>query len=63
MRNPKWLVQHMDGVLGYALTCFDGEPAIYRGAPLPTFDAEIQRFHDKLETLARRLRAGTPLRR
>jgi hypothetical protein len=62
VRNPKWLVQHMDSVLGYALTCFDGEPTSYRPEPLPTFDAEIHRFHGKLEALARHLRAGTRLR-
>jgi hypothetical protein len=63
VRNPKWLVQHMDGVLGYALTCFAGEPESYRGAPLPTLDDEILRFHGKLESLASHLRAGTALRR
>jgi hypothetical protein len=62
VRNPKWLVQHMDGVLGYALTCFEGEATSYRGAPLATLDAEVRRFHDKLEALARHLRAGTRLR-
>ena len=62
VRNPSWLVRHMDSVLGYALTCFEGEPASYRNEPLATFDAEIRRFHDKLETLARQLRAGTRLR-
>jgi len=63
VRNPKWLVQHMDGVLGYALTCFAGEPESYRGAALPTLDDEVLRFHGKLEALASHLRAGTALRR
>jgi hypothetical protein len=62
VRNPKWLVQHMDSVLGYALTCFVGEPTTYRNTPLPTFDDEVRRFHGKLEALARHLRAGTELR-
>jgi hypothetical protein len=62
VRNPKWLVQHMDSVLGYALTCFEGEPESYRSDPLPTFEGEIHRFHGKLEELARHLRAGTRLR-
>jgi len=62
VRNPKWLVQHMESVLGYALTCFEGEPERYRSSPLPTFEDEILRFHGKLEALAGHLRAGTPLR-
>jgi len=62
VRDPKWLVQHMDSVLGYALTCFDGEPAAYRSTPLATFDDEVRRFHGKLEALARHLREGTALR-
>jgi hypothetical protein len=62
VRTPKWLVQHMDSVLGYALTCFEGEATSYRGEPLPSFDAEILRFHGKLEALARHLRNGTRLR-
>jgi hypothetical protein len=62
VRTPKWLVQHMDSVLGYALTCFEGEPTSYRSDPLPTFEDEIERFHGKLEALARHLRGGTRLR-
>ena len=62
VRTPHWLVAHMDGVLGYALTCFEGEETRYRSSLLPTFDAEVERFHGKLEALARHLRTGTPLR-
>jgi hypothetical protein len=62
VRNPRWLVRHMDSVLGYALTCFEGEAASYRNQPLDTFEAEVLRFHGKLDALARHLRAGTPLR-
>src|SRR5512145_1591575 len=62
VRNPQWLVRHMDSVLGYALTTFEGEPDRYRNEPLATLDDEVLRFHGKLEALARHLRAGTPLR-
>jgi hypothetical protein len=62
VRTPEWLVRHMDSVLGYALTCFDGEPATYRPDPLPTLSDEILRFHGKLQTLARHLSGGTRLR-
>ena len=63
VRTPHQLLSHMDSVLGYTLTCFDGENDRYRGSRLPTFDAEIQRFHGKIQALARHLRDGTPLRR
>src|SRR6185436_8148582 len=62
VRTPQWLVQHMDGALGYALTCFEGEPTSYRSERLASFDAEVVRFHGKLEALARHLRGATPLR-
>lgn len=62
VRNPQWLVRHMDSVLGYALTTFEGEPDRYGNEPLATLDDEVLRFHGKLEALARHLRAGTPLR-
>jgi hypothetical protein len=62
VRTPHWLLSHMDSVLGYALTCFEGEPERYRNALLPTFAEEIERFHGKLEALAAHLRRGTPLR-
>ncbi|HVT19066.1 MAG TPA: hypothetical protein VHQ90_23170 [Thermoanaerobaculia bacterium] len=59
VRTPRELVAHMDGVLGYALTFFAGGE--YRSAPLPDLQAEVERFHGKLEELARHLEAGTPL--
>lgn len=58
VRTPRELVAHMDSVLGYALTFFAGGE--YRNAPLPDLQAEVERFHGKLEELARHLDAGTP---
>ncbi len=58
VRTPHWLVLHMDSVLGYALTHFEGGE--YRPERLPDFASEIVRFHGKLEALARHLEAGTP---
>ena len=58
VRTPHWLVLHMDSVLGYALTHFEG--GRYWPDRLPDFDAEILRFHGKLEKLAHHLEAGTP---
>lgn len=60
VRTPHELVLHMDSVLGYALTFFEG--GRYRPERLPDFQAEIVRFHGKLGALARHLEDGTPLR-
>ncbi len=60
VRTPHWLVMHMTSVLGYALTHFEGGE--YWPEQLPDFEAEIERFHGKLEALARHLAAGTPFR-
>jgi hypothetical protein len=49
----------MASVMGYARTFMIG--GTYRPEPLPTVDAEIDRFHDILEDVSRLLEAGTPL--
>ena len=49
---------HMTSVLGYALTYFEG--GSYWPERLGDFEAEIARFHGKLEKLAEHLEAGTP---
>jgi hypothetical protein len=58
-RTPAGLVRHMTSVLGYARTFFVGGE--YRPAPLPTLDAEVERFHAMLQDLAGHLERGTPL--
>ncbi len=55
-RTPQELLRHMTSVLGYARTFFIGGK--YWPEPLPTFDDEIARFHEMLETLADHLAAG-----
>ena len=57
-RNPRELVSHMTSVLGYARTFFVG--GRYHPEPLPTMDAEVERFHEMLGDLARHLEQGTP---
>ena len=59
VRTPAELVHHMTSVLGYARTFFVG--GRYRPEPLPSLQAEILRFHEMLEDLARHLEVGTPL--
>ena len=59
VRTPEVLLRHMASVMGYARTFMIG--GTYRPEPLPTVDAEIDRFHDILEDVSRLLEAGTPL--
>ena len=59
IRTPKELVRHMTSVLGYSQTFFIG--GSYRPEPLQTLDAEIERFHEMLESLSVHLANGDPL--
>jgi len=58
VRTPRALLAHMDSVLGYALTFFEGGE--YHEPRLKDLPAEIHRFHAKLEALGRHLERGTP---
>jgi hypothetical protein len=60
VRTPSELVRHMTSVLGYARTYFVGGQ--YRPEPLPTLEAEIQRFHEMIADVAAHLERGTELR-
>jgi hypothetical protein len=51
VRSPRELVKHMTSVLGYACTFFRGGE--FRPEPLPTLDAEAERFHATLANLDR----------
>jgi hypothetical protein len=51
VRTPHELVWHMTGVIGYARTMFTG--ASFRPNRMPTFEQEIERFHDTLAALRR----------
>ncbi len=56
VRNPRELVRHMTSVLGYARTFFTG--GVFRPEPLPTLDAEVERFHVILELLNEQFATG-----
>ena len=56
VRNPRELVKHMTGVLGYARTFFIGGE--YRLESLATLDEEVERFHAILESLSKLFSAG-----
>lgn len=59
MRTPEELVRHMTSVLGYSRTFFIGGE--YRPEPLPSIEAEIKRFHEMIEDIARHIESDTPL--
>ena len=59
VRTPLELIRHMESVLGYARTFFIGGE--YAQEPLADFAAEVLRFHQTIEDLARHLEVGTPL--
>jgi hypothetical protein len=57
VRTPVELVRHMTGVLGYARACFIG--GTYRQEPLPSLSAEVARFHEMLQDLARLIQSAS----
>lgn len=56
VRTPHELIWHMTGVIGYAASLYRGSP--WQPERLGSFEAEVQRFHATLETLAAYLEAG-----
>jgi hypothetical protein len=61
VRTPVEILRHMTSLLGYARTFFDGGSYPVHPEPLPTFAAEIERFHQMVELLADRLATDAPL--
>jgi hypothetical protein len=59
VRTPTELVRHMTSVLGYARTFFIG--GSYWPDPLPTFQDEIERFHEMLASLREHLESDSRL--
>lgn len=59
VRTPAELLRHMTSVLGYARTFFIG--GSYWPDPLPTFQDEIERFHEMLSSLREHLESDAPL--
>jgi hypothetical protein len=58
VRTPMELVRHMESVLGYARTFFIG--GMHDPEPLADMRAEVERFHQTIEDLARHLESDTP---
>lgn len=56
VRTPTELVRHMASLMGYVRTFFEG--GTFTAEPLPSFDAEVARFHHLLEAVSALLAAG-----
>ena len=62
VRTPAEILRHMTSLLGYVRTHFRGGSYPVKPDALPTFSAEIKRFHEMLEAVGDLLAGGTPLR-
>jgi hypothetical protein len=58
-RTPQELIKHIDGVLGYARTCFIG--GRYRNTLLETMEQQVRQVHETMESLAGLIREGQEL--
>jgi hypothetical protein len=56
VRTPMELVRHMTSLMGYVRTFFVG--GSYKPEPLPTFDAEVGRFHEMITAVGALLSSG-----
>jgi len=61
VRTPTDLVQHMASLMGYVCTLFEGGSYPRHLDPLPTFAAEVARFHDMLGKVGALLDSDVPL--
>lgn len=61
VRTPVEILRHMTSLMGYARTFFDGGSYPVHPEPLPTFAAEIERFHQLVESLGERLAGDAAL--
>jgi hypothetical protein len=58
-RTPQELVKHIDGVLGYARTCFLGGK--HRNTTLDTMELQVQQLHQTIESLSGLIAGGMVL--
>ena len=61
VRTPAEIVRHMTGLMGFACKLLQGDSCPVRPDPLPTFNDEIARFHQALQSVSDLLATDTPL--
>jgi hypothetical protein len=60
VRTPTELIRHMTSLMGYVRTHFQGGSYPPKPDPLPSFKAEVDRFHDMLEAVGSLLAGDAP---
>ena len=55
IRTPAELIRHMTALMGYVRTFFQGGSYPTKPDPLPTFQEEVERFHEMVEGVGRLL--------
>lgn len=58
VRTPLELLWHMTALMGYVRTLFEGGSYPLRPDPLPTFAAEVERFHEMIKAVGKLLARG-----
>ena len=51
VRTPVELIRHMTALMGYVRTFFQGGSYPMKPDPLPTFQAEVERFHELIQAV------------
>src|SRR5216117_1871639 len=51
VRTPVELIRHMTSLMGYVRTLFQGGSYPVKPEPLPSFTAEVERFHEMVEAV------------
>ncbi len=51
VRTPVELLRHMTSLMGYVRTFFQGGSYPVKPEPLPSFTAEVERFHEMVEAV------------
>ena len=51
VRTPTELIRHMTALMGYVRTYFEGGSYPVNPDPLPTFETEVERFHEMVQAV------------
>jgi hypothetical protein len=62
VRTPVQILRHMTSLLGYVRTLYLGGSYPVRPDPLPTFGAEIERFHEMVKSVNALIESEAQLR-
>ena len=60
IRTPAELIRHMTSLMGYVRTFFQGGSYPTKPDPSPTFQEEVERFHEMIEAVGKLLASDAP---